>query len=37
MRRKGLGIKEVVGMYHPLHEADLSKFADAADCIVQGK
>ena len=35
MRRKGLGIKEVVSMYHPLHEADLSKFADAADSIVQ--
>ena len=34
MRRKGLGIKEVVGMYNPLHEADLSKFADAADGII---
>ena len=34
MRRKGLGIKEVVGMYYPLHEADLSKFADAADGII---
>lgn len=37
MRSKGLGIKEVVSMYHPLHEADLSKFADAADSIVYGK
>lgn len=37
MRRKGLGIKEVLSMYYPLHEADLSKFADAADSIVQGK
>lgn len=35
--RKGLGIKEVVSMYHPLHEADLSKFADAADRIVKGQ
>ena len=34
MHRKGLGIKEVVAMYHPLHEADLSKFAAAADSIV---
>ena len=34
MRRKGLGIKEVVNMYYPLHEADLSKFADAADSII---
>lgn len=35
MHRKGLGVKEVVSMYHPLHEADLSKFADAANRIVQ--
>jgi hypothetical protein len=34
MHRKGLGINEVVNMYHPLHEADLTKFADAADCII---
>ena len=37
MRRKGLGIKEVVSMYYPLHEADLSKFAAAADSIVLAK
>lgn len=37
MYRKGLGIKEVVSMYYPLHEADLSKFADVADSIVTGK
>ena len=37
MRKKGLGIKEVVAMYYPLHEADLSKFAAAADNIVQSK
>ena len=36
LRSKGLGIKEVVSMYYPLHEADLSKFADVADGIVQG-
>ena len=35
IRRKGLGIKEVVSMYYPLHEADLSKFADAADNIIE--
>lgn len=34
---KGLGIREVVSMYHPLHEADLSKFADAADSIILSK
>ena len=37
MRKKGLGIKEVVSMYYPLHEADLSRFADAADSIVLAK
>ena len=37
IQRKGLGIKEVVGMYHPLHEADLSKFASVADNIVLAK
>ena len=31
---KGLGINEVVAMYYPLHEADLSKFATAADNII---
>ena len=31
---KGLGINEVVAMYYPLHEADLTKFADAADSII---
>jgi hypothetical protein len=34
MHRKGLGINEVVSMYYPLHEADLTKFADAADGII---
>ena len=35
MYRKGLGIREVASMYHPLHEADLSKFADAANGIIE--
>jgi hypothetical protein len=34
MNKKGLGINEVVSMYYPLHEADLSKFAEAADGII---
>lgn len=37
MRRKGLGINEVIAMYYPLHEADLSKFADAADSIISAQ
>ncbi len=37
MHKKGLGIKEVISMYHPLHEADLSKFADAANNIIEKK
>ena len=35
IQRKGLGINEVVAMYHPLHEADLSKFADVANDITR--
>ncbi len=34
MHKKGLGIREVVAMYYPLHEADLSKFAASADDII---
>lgn len=34
MHNNGLGINEVVAMYYPLHEADLSKFADAANEII---
>ena len=37
MYRNGLGIKEVVSMYYPLHEADLSRFASAADSIIERK
>lgn len=35
MQGKGLGINEVVAMYYPLHEADLSKFAAAANGIIE--
>ena len=35
MHSRGLGISEVVSMYYPLHEADISKFAAAADCIIE--
>jgi len=35
MLSKGLGIKEVIAMYYPLHEADPSKFADAANSIIE--
>ena len=34
MHKKGLGIREVLAMYYPLHEADLSRFATAADGIM---
>ena len=34
MHKKGLGISEVLAMYYPLHEADLSRFAAAADDII---
>ena len=35
MNSMGLGIREVVAMYHPLHEAEISKFAAAADNIIE--
>lgn len=35
LQRKGLGIDEVMAMYYPLHEADLTKFVDIADSIIQ--
>ena len=35
MQRKGLGINKVMSMYHPLHEADLTKFANVADGIIE--
>ena len=35
MHKKGLGISEVLAMYYPLHEADLSKFVAAANGIIE--
>lgn len=35
MQGRGLGIDEVLSMYYPLHEADLSKFAAAAASIIE--
>ena len=37
IQRKGIDIKEIIRLYHPLHEADLSKFADTANNIMNGK
>jgi len=34
LERNGLDIDKVISLYHPLHEADLEKFADSADAIV---
>ncbi|MBR5081400.1 MAG: hypothetical protein IKX35_03030 [Bacteroidales bacterium] len=34
MLNKGLGINEIVNMYHPMHEADLMKFVEVADGII---
>lgn len=36
IQKKGLGISQVMNMYHPLHEADLSKFTNIADGIIGG-
>lgn len=33
MRSKGLSLSKAIKMYHPLHEADLSKFVEVADSI----
>ena len=35
IQRRGLGVNEVMAMYYPLHEADLSKFADVADRVIR--
>ncbi len=37
MQKKGLDINKVVGMYHPLHEADLTKFVNVANNIIVRK
>lgn len=34
LAENGLDIEKVVSLYHPLHEADLEKFADVADDII---
>ena len=34
MQSKGLDIDEVANLYHPLHEADLMKFVEVADGII---
>ena len=34
LQNNGLEIEKIIALYHPLHEADISKFADAADAIV---
>lgn len=34
MRSNGLGITEIVSMYQPMHEADLMKFVEVADGII---
>ena len=35
IRDNGLDIEKVIAMYHPLHEADLDKFATVADEIIE--
>ena len=35
IHKKGLSIDTVMGMYHPLHEADLMKFFTVADGIIE--
>ena len=37
IQNKGLDIRVVISLYHPLHEADLMKFVDVADSIVGRK
>ena len=34
LHNKGLGIREIVSMYHPMHEADLMKFVEVANGII---
>lgn len=35
LQKNGLDIEKVIALYHPLHEADISKFADSADAIIR--
>ena len=34
LQNNGLDIEKVIALYPPLHEADIDKFADAADAII---
>lgn len=34
LQNNGLDIEKVIALYHPLHEADIDKFADTADAII---
>lgn len=34
LQKNGLDIEKVITLYHPLHEADITKFADTADAII---
>lgn len=35
LQKNGLDIEKVIALYHPLHEADITKFADSADAILR--
>lgn len=35
IQNNGLDIEKIIALYHPLHEADLDKFYDAADSIIK--
>lgn len=35
LQKNGLDIEKVITLYHPLHEADIAKFADSADAIIR--
>lgn len=35
LQKNGLDIEKVITLYHPLHEADIAKFADCADAIIR--
>ena len=35
IQKNGLDIEKIIALYHPLHEADLDKFYDAADSIIK--
>lgn len=35
IQNNGLDIEKIIALYHPLHEADIDKFYDAADSIIR--